>query len=435
MAKETNMQTIETEIKGIAKAVGASLKRSGHQVPHSVLLHALSAALDKRDWHKLKASLEAQEPAPAYMTIAYKSQGNPWPATAGESLLMRVYSCETLAMLRLAYAVGRPVYPLPAENAEARQAAAAAIGLIAGTVIFKDLVIPAMLHPQDGVITDSQDTVRKQLGLGHLSFARFTFHALRGSFSAEAEYAPDSGWKLSTLGMQELLAKLETVVPTERLYPVDSNIFVGNVEDLPPVGPGPVLADLLATQSSELRQVHRQSSMPVLAASTGPVVKARFWTDDHRFEVDFEAQDYFAQASVDSLLSIAEVGFSGDYCTDNVAEFMQGRNEGIDDGFAYIHAVQKSAMKDAPGFECSVDSEDYFRWMDLHHRSELAQWLCVQEGVTLTQADEPGVFGQWRWHLGDTACDQSFNSQEDACLDAYDKLGFLKNALDGHYKA
>lgn len=51
------MHTSELELKAIAKAVGASLSRTGHVVPHTAVLHAISAALDKRDWQTLKASL------------------------------------------------------------------------------------------------------------------------------------------------------------------------------------------------------------------------------------------------------------------------------------------------------------------------------------------------------------------------------------------
>jgi hypothetical protein len=406
MAKENRMQTIQTEIKGIAKAVGASLKRSGHQVPHSVLLHALSAALDKRDWHKLKASLSALE------------QDVAAPAAASADFVTQMYSHRTLGLLRLASALLRPVHPLPIDDAEARHAAYAAVGSIAGTVVFKDLVIPAMLNPQGWVISDSEDTVRRRMGIGSLSFAQFRFTTPTGVFSADAEYAPTKGWSLTRVGEQELFDQLNEVVPAERLFPSGSMVFTGNTANLPPIGNGSVLKDLI---------------MPVQA--TGPEVKARFHTDDYRFEVDFDAQHYFAQASVDDLLSIAEVGFSGDYCTDNVAEFMQGRNEEIDAGFAYIHALQRSGMKNPPGFECRVDAEDYFRWMDQHHRSELAQWLCVQEGVIVSQADEPEIFGEWCWHLGDTACDRSFKSQVDACVDAGEKLGLFRNALGGHYKA
>jgi hypothetical protein len=65
MAKKdiNNVNQIETEIKAMAKAVGASLKRQGHVIPHSAVLHAVSASLNRRDWHKLKVAISGDEPS------------------------------------------------------------------------------------------------------------------------------------------------------------------------------------------------------------------------------------------------------------------------------------------------------------------------------------------------------------------------------------
>jgi len=393
------MQTIQTEVKGIAKAVGASLKRAGHQVPHSVLLHALAAALDKRDWHKLKASLN---------NLVEEDMA---PTAASKSFASQLYTSDTLGLLRLAYVLGRPVQPLPINDEEAQQAALAAIGTIAGTVVFHDLVLASELNPRGWLLADPDDTVRKRMGIGRLSFAQFSFTTPYGTYSVDAEYAPNPGWSLSELGKQELMDLL-AAVPEGRLFPSGTEML-GNAEHLPPIGQASVLNDLV---------------MP--ARESGPSVKAHFWTDDHRFEVDFDAQAYFAQAPVDNLLAIAEVGFRGDYCTDWVAEFMQGRNAEIDEGFEYISALQKANLRDPVGFECRVDSEDFYRWMDVHRRSELAQWLCVRADVSLSEADEPEAFGQWNWYTAQSACAHSFESQEAACLDAYDKLNLLQQALN-----
>lgn len=56
------MQKTQTtlELKSLAKAVTASLKRQGHDVPHSAVLHAMASAANVRDWHKLLARQEAQ---------------------------------------------------------------------------------------------------------------------------------------------------------------------------------------------------------------------------------------------------------------------------------------------------------------------------------------------------------------------------------------
>lgn len=406
MAKETNMHTIETEVKGIAKAVGASLKRSGHQVPHSVLLHALAAALDKRDWHKLKAALSGgTEPELAHTT------------EPGTRLSVTRYSPTLLNLLRLAYLLKRPLPSVPEDDAAAIAAVAAAVGKFEGAVSFKNLYLPVTFNPATGALDEPQDVVRRTMGIGNLSFANFHFEAPFGLLKLEAEYRSDAGWRLSERGEQQLYCALQATVP---------DLVLLSDENLPSIGPGSVLKEMMAGLPSELQVVHRKAP-----AQTGPAVKARFWTDDHRFEVDFDAQAYFAQAHVDDLLAIAEVGFSGDYCTDNVAEFMQGRNAEIDEGFDYIHALQKANLRDPVGFECRVDQEDYFRWMDVHHRSELAQWLCVRADVTLAEAQEEEIRGRWDWFTTDSASDSSFTTQEEAALDAYEQLGLLQQAIDG----
>ena len=65
MTKETNMNTTEAEIKAVAKAVTASLRKQGHAAPHSAVLHALAGALNKRDWRVIKAELQGSSPTPA----------------------------------------------------------------------------------------------------------------------------------------------------------------------------------------------------------------------------------------------------------------------------------------------------------------------------------------------------------------------------------
>lgn len=62
------MNTSELELKAVAKAAGAALARAGHKVPHSALLHAVSSALNQRNWQTLKASLScAAAPKPVYL--------------------------------------------------------------------------------------------------------------------------------------------------------------------------------------------------------------------------------------------------------------------------------------------------------------------------------------------------------------------------------
>lgn len=87
MAKDTNnMLTTQEELKAVAKAAGASLKRAGHEVPHTALLNALAAALNRRDWNTIKAAIEQPAVAPVAKAAAE-------PATPARQMVT-VYRCQ-----------------------------------------------------------------------------------------------------------------------------------------------------------------------------------------------------------------------------------------------------------------------------------------------------------------------------------------------------
>lgn len=62
--------TIAAEVKAVAKAIGSNLKAKHHAVPHSVLLHSVSAALGEMNWHQLKAKLSGETESAADMLAA-----------------------------------------------------------------------------------------------------------------------------------------------------------------------------------------------------------------------------------------------------------------------------------------------------------------------------------------------------------------------------
>lgn len=141
------------------------------------------------------------------------------------------------------------------------------------------------------------------------------------------------------------------------------------------------------------------------------------------------------QASDEALAAILEVGFQGDYSTDNVAEFMADNNlsELLKEGFDYLSAIRKSSMRNKPGFECSIDPEDYLRWMAANRPAVLAKLLCDREGVSFMQAEEAEIAGEWNWiaRNRESVSDASFDSLEDAQLNAYHELNLLQEALEG----
>lgn len=71
------MNTTEAEIKAVAKAVTASLRKQGHPAPHSAVLHALAGALNKRDWRVVKAELQGGAPSASSQPESPAAPGAP----------------------------------------------------------------------------------------------------------------------------------------------------------------------------------------------------------------------------------------------------------------------------------------------------------------------------------------------------------------------
>ena len=379
------MNTTEAELKAVAKAIGSSLKRAGHTVPHSTVLHAVAAALDKRDWHKLKAHIGTE-----------RSPGGSSPAAAATPPQMSDYSERTWFFLRLAKALGRPVTALPAEDTLALAAALQACGNgLDGVLSWGGWNLPATLTFQTACI-DAGDFAPDQAATAGTLTVRL---AAGPEVRIEAGYAKGQGWYASAKGSAQFYEQLEAAVSKADV-----------------LGAGVAATD----NTSQLQ---------------GPVVQAKFWTDDRTFEISFDARPYLMHAPEQALTAIINVGYVGDQCTDWVAEYVaqKGLNEDLSEAFTYLGALQKARRKDPVGFECEVDREGLLAWMAELRPELLALTLCERQGVSLVQAEEPESRGMWDWLDGETeeVCDQSFTTRGQAALDAFHKLNMLERELQG----
>lgn len=307
MAKENSVNIKEAEIKAVAKAAGEALSRAGHKVPHSALLHAMAAALNRRDWHKLKAALEHTSDATSVEAAVL----------AERERCMRVYAYWL--------GVGQP------DSYEAR-------------------CLANLRNPTP------QDMEHKQLDL------------------QAAAALPDR-------------------------------------------------VEMSATDDVVL---------------FGSEVRCKFWTDDHVYEVEFDGRPYFMQAADKELVAIIEVGYGGDYETDNIAEFMASRNKQLAEAFEYHNAINRAPGRDSTGFECRVvDVTAYLKWMDEFRRPALAKCLCDRAGILLREIKESdredGATWEWEEYVGGQQVDDSttlFQTKEEAAVDAYLKKNLLQQAID-----
>lgn len=406
MTKDTQMTSCEAEIKAVAKAVTSSLKRDGHNVPHSSVLSALAAALNKRDWQTLKTGLQASARKPLKTPVPVST---PAPAALPAS-----YDDKTTFFLRLAWALGRPVVTLPDDAAQAKAAALAQCGeMLNGVLKWSGWTVPAGLIFATSRL-DAGDFVPEKLSTA----AAFVVRLPRsGEVSIEVGFREGAGWFLTRTGASDFFAALEHRVSIEQILEATT----------PPAEPRPMpAADPLEGPSFLTKPACGPVSDPV-----GDPVAAKFRTDDGVFEVAFDARAYLAQASEATLGVLVSESFRGCEASDEVGLFAaeQPGGEAVKEACDYLSAIQRSPMKDPPGFEVSLDAEQALRWLHAHRPLELARILCEREGVMVTQISEGPTQGLWDWHDGVDGCEVSLDTRDEAYLDACEALGLLALAI------
>lgn len=383
-----NMNSTEIELKAIAKAIGGSLKRAGHAVPHTAVLHAVSAALDKRDWHKVKAALTAPVASVA------PAAGNAFDASPTS------YSERTLFALRMALACGSQVLPVPAGDEQALAAARAVFPAELDCILsWGGWNLPVTMNPLTSAIDvgnfKPSDSSRKHSVRVTLPIpGQLTLHLaeLDDPLVMEVAYnGKDSTWYLTKQGAEQAYEQLAKAVPLAEIFP---------------------------------------PSLP------GEAIRADFWTDDRVVEAQFDARPFFMQATAAQIGDIIGCGYRGDYPTDAVADFISDKHldEGVENGFSYIATMQKASRRDAPGFECSVDQVDMLNWLNAYRHDELALALCERVGSIHEEEEEfmGGIEGYafvptgQEYQLGTTL----HRTLYDAAMVASRELGLFERALN-----
>lgn len=380
------MQSSAKEMKAIARAVGASLAKQGHKVPHSNVLHAIASATNNRNWHVV-SSAAAIEATPSALPVEH---------TKSLSEIFSGYSESTKFLVRLAYCYGTPLEVLPATDEEARKKAFEKLEPVESAdsnslLKWGGWNVPCKISLKTSVL-DAGDFEPEEAVVGSLLLT-----TKKVQLRLEVAYRPDSApsrWYLTRSGSASAYQQVEVAAAG--------------------------MLDAMAQTPVEVETRSNFKNMPV---------DAKFWTDDRRFEVSFDAQAFFQSATDKQLLAVAEVGFSGDYATDAVAEFFSKSNEELQEAFGYLGVLPR---KYDCGFECSVDSEGYYRWMAEHKSAVIAAYLCDRFEVAVTQnSSDEEVLRRWDWYSQDRAqgSETSFVTKEEAILDAFHSLRLLDEAI------
>lgn len=364
------MNQTAAELKAVAKAVGASLSRSGNPVPHTALLNALAGALNKRNWNTLAGTLPAAA-VPAS------------PRTAATAPVEPEYTPGTWFLLQLTYALGfgAPPKGLHREPDVRAWALNKTTGVVSGVLKWGGWSLPSDLDLKSCTL-DAEDFVPEHGGVSQGAFLVQTPGAEPFSFSVSHSRA--TGWVLTTADTTKAMRDMDVRVP-------------------------------------------RATLMAQGLGQAAYAVPAFVETDDHAIRVEFDAAGFLLKASASQVCAVLEALGTSSGATDAVAQWEQSYGTASKDIAriqAYLEALQLAPDCET-GFHCSVDVAAMLTWLETFRPATLALALCAHQGVTLVECEEPELAGRWDWLSSFENCDASQDSEEDAALDAMRRLNLL----------
>jgi len=94
------------------------------------------------------------------------------------------------------------------------------------------------------------------------------------------------------------------------------------------------------------------------------MIHAEVHSDDRVFEVAFDAESWFRQATFKEIQALVGCEFGNDYPADEVAIYSKDRNKDVKALFDYLDSIKGlPSKKDVQGFEVTIDEEDALNWL------------------------------------------------------------------------
>jgi len=129
-------------------------------------------------------------------------------------------------------------------------------------------------------------------------------------------------------------------------------------------------------------------------STLGEPVHVEAHSDDFVVKVQFDGRAWLAQAELSEILSLADIGFRGDYAADDVYHHAVGVND--PDVQPLVNYLLKDPVMpngDTCGFEVVVDEDQALEWLalarpDVHARIMVTRFIAESEGITATALDD-----------------------------------------------
>ncbi len=147
-------------------------------------------------------------------------------------------------------------------------------------------------------------------------------------------------------------------------------------------------------------------------------------SDDRVFEVEIrDVAPWLAQAGAEEIIDLANEGWGRCMEADSMVQFFSASNQDVSEMLGYV------VRKDGVGYEGVIDGPQAMLWLKHNRPGVWARILCDSSCVHLEQAQEEEVRGMWGWIGKGEACARSFDTIEEAAMNAVLVLG-LETSYD-----
>jgi hypothetical protein len=100
-------------------------------------------------------------------------------------------------------------------------------------------------------------------------------------------------------------------------------------------------------------------------------IPARIYSDDCAHYKEFDASEWFAVTSTESILQLAERGWGSEHTADELAKYAMQKDDDIATIFQYVMYLRHGGVQ--AGFRCEVDSISALEWLAFVRPDVLAE--------------------------------------------------------------
>lgn len=106
-------------------------------------------------------------------------------------------------------------------------------------------------------------------------------------------------------------------------------------------------------------------------------IPARIYSNDCAHYKEFDASEWFAVTTTESILQLAENGWGGEHIADELAKYAMATDDDIATIFQYVMYLRHGGLR--TGFRCEVDPVSALEWLAFVRPDVLAEIRKCEE--------------------------------------------------------